>query len=116
MAGVAPAILLAAVSLVIGSIAARLRKYPSREAASFNTKLRATGRASWALMMPVIIIGGIRFGLLTVTESAALAVLYALFVCFFVFRWVTLRQLPKLLFRPSRPTAVIFFLLAPPDP
>src|SRR5437764_146398 len=79
MAGVVPAILMALGFLVVCSIVARYRKYPSREAVGWKIKVRATGRASWALMMPVIIIGGIRFGVLTVTESAALAALYALF-------------------------------------
>jgi tripartite ATP-independent transporter DctM subunit len=74
MAGVVPAILLAAGFLVICSIVARYRKYPSREPVNFAAKLRATGNASWALMMPLIVIGGIRFGLLTVTESAAVGV------------------------------------------
>jgi len=116
MAGVVPAILFALGFLVICSIVARYRKYPSREAVDVKTKLRATGRASWALMMPVIIIGGIRFGVLTVTESAALAVLYALFVAFFIYRGIKLRELPKLIYHAGRSTAIILFLLAAAGP
>jgi tripartite ATP-independent transporter DctM subunit len=116
MAGVIPAILLAAGFMVVCSIVARYRNYPRREAASLALKLRATGRASWALMMPVIIIGGIRFGWLTVTESAAVAVLYALFVCLFVYRGITFKQLPKLFFSAGRSTALILFLLAAAGP
>ncbi|HTT38430.1 MAG TPA: TRAP transporter large permease [Burkholderiales bacterium] len=116
MAGVLPAILLAAGFLVICSIVARYRKYASRERVDFRSKLRATGRASWALMMPVIVIGGIRFGLLTVTESAAVAVLYALVVSFVVYRGITLRQLPRLIFHAGRSTAIILFLLAAAGP
>jgi tripartite ATP-independent transporter DctM subunit len=116
MAGVVPAILLAIGFLIVCSIVARYRKYPSREPVGWKIKARATGRASWALMMPVIIIGGIRFGLLTVTESAALAVLYALFVCFFIYRGITLRELPKLIFHAGRSTALILFLLAAAGP
>jgi tripartite ATP-independent transporter DctM subunit len=116
MAGVFPAIILALGFLVVCSIVARFRKYPSRDAVSWATRVRATGRASWALMMPVIIIGGIRFGLLTVTESAALAVLYAGFVSFFVYRGIKLRQLPKLILTAGRSTAIILFLLAAAGP
>ncbi len=116
MAGVLPAILLAIGFLVVCSIVAHYRKYPSREAVDWATKVRATGRASWALMMPVIIIGGIRFGVLTVTESAALAALYALFVCFFIYRGIKLRQLPKLFYSAGRSTALILFLLAAAGP
>jgi tripartite ATP-independent transporter DctM subunit len=116
MAGVVPAIILALGFLVICSIVARYRNYPSREAVDWKMKVRATGRASWALMMPVIIIGGIRFGVLTVTESAAVAALYALFVCFFIYRGISLRQLPKLIFSAGRSTALILFLLAAAGP
>jgi tripartite ATP-independent transporter DctM subunit len=116
MAGVVPAILLAAGFLVVCSIVAKYRNYPAREAADFKTKIRATGRASWALMMPVIVIGGIRFGLLTVTEAAAVAALYALFVCTAVYRGIKLRELPKLIFSAGRSTAIILFLLAAAGP
>ena len=116
MAGVVPAILLAAGFLVICSIVARYRGYASRERVDFKSKVRATGRASWALMMPVIVIGGIRFGLLTVTESAAVAVLYALVVSFVVYRGITLRQLPRLIFHAGRSTAIVLFLLAAAGP
>jgi TRAP-type transport system large permease protein len=116
MAGVVPAVLLAAGFMVICSIVAKVRNYPRREAADIKVKLRATGRASWALMMPVIIIGGIRFGWLTVTESAAVAVLYALFVCLFIYRGISFRQLPKLIFSAGRSTALILFLLAAAGP
>ena len=116
MAGVLPAILLAAGFLVICSIVARYRKYASRERVDFRSKVRGTARASWALMMPVIVIGGIRFGLLTVTESAAVAVLYALVVSFVVYRGITLRQLPRLIFRAGRSTAIVLFLLAAAGP
>ena len=116
MAGVVPAVLLAAGFLVVCSLVARYRGYPSREAVDFKAKLRATLKASWALMMPVIVIGGIRFGLLTVTESAALAVLYALLVSFFVYRGITLAQLPRLIFHAGRSTAIILFLLAAAGP
>ncbi len=116
MAGVVPAILLAAGFLVVCSIVAGYRSYPSRTPVDFTAKLRATGNASWALMMPVIVVGGIRFGLLTVTESAAVAVLYALLVSFVVYRGITLRQLPKLIFHAGRSTAIVLFLLAAAGP
>lgn len=116
MAGVVPAILLATGFLVICSIVARYRKYPSRQPVDLKEKVRATGHASWALMMPVIVIGGIRFGLLTVTESAAMAVLYALIVSLVVYRGLTLRQLPKLIFHAGRSTAIVLFLLAAAGP
>ena len=116
MAGVVPAFLLAGGFLVVCTLVAHRRKYAARDVVSLATKLQATGRASWALMMPVIIIGGIRFGWLTVTEAAAVAVLYAFLVCFFIYRGVTLRELPKLFFSAGRSSAVVLFLLAAAGP
>ncbi len=67
-------------------------------------RLRATGRAGWALLMPVIILGGIRFGVFTPTEAAVVAAVYALFVGMFIYRELklarSLRRVPAR--RPRR--------------
>ena len=116
MAGIVPGLLLAAGFLAICSIIARLRSYPAREPVNLRGKVRATGRAGWALMMPVIIIGGIRFGWVTDTEAAVVAVLYALSVSLFIYRGVKPGELPKLLSQAGRSTAVVLFLLAAAGP
>lgn len=116
MAGVVPGLMLAGGFLLICTIVAGLRKYPIPEPIPFKGKVRATSRAGWALMMPVIIIGGIRFGLVTDTEAAAVAVLYSLLVSLFVYRGLRVRELPKLLSDAGRSTAVILFLLAAAGP
>jgi tripartite ATP-independent transporter DctM subunit len=116
MAGIVPGLLLAAGFMVICSVVAKLRDYPSRPPVSWPAKAKATGRAGWALLMPVIIIGGIRFGLTTDTEAAVVAVLYALGVSLFVYRGLKLRELPKLLADAGRSTGVILFLLAAAGP
>lgn len=116
MAGVMPGLLLALGFLVICSIVARVRNYPAAPAMPLRNKLNATGRAGWALMMPVIIIGGIRFGLTTDTEAAAVAVTYSLLVSLLIYRGLRLRELPRLLADAGRSTAVILFLLAAAGP
>ncbi|HEX7952993.1 MAG TPA: TRAP transporter large permease, partial [Burkholderiales bacterium] len=116
MAGIVPGLLLAAGFMVVCSAVARLRNYPSRPAVPWRGKAAATGRAGWALLMPVIIIGGIRFGLVTDTEAAAVAVIYSLLVSIFIYRGIGLRELPRLLFESGRSTAVILFLLAAAGP
>jgi tripartite ATP-independent transporter DctM subunit len=98
------------------SIVARVRNYPSRPSVPWKGKARATGRAGWALLMPLIILGGIRFGLVTDTEAAAVAVLYALLVSLFVYRGIKLGEMPKLLSEAGRSTAIILFLLAAAGP
>lgn len=116
MAGILPGFLLAGGFLIICSVIGKVRGYPSRPAVSLAGKLRATGRAGWALMMPLIIIGGIRFGFTTDTEAAAVAVLYSLVVSLFVYRGIRLGELPKLLAEAGKSTAIILFLLAAAGP
>jgi tripartite ATP-independent transporter DctM subunit len=116
MAGIVPGVLLAAGFLVICSIVARKRDYPRMARTTVRERGRATLNAGWALMMPLIIIGGIRFGLVTDTEAAAVAALYALAVGFFVYRGIRLRELPELLSSSAKSTGTILFLLAAAGP
>jgi tripartite ATP-independent transporter DctM subunit len=116
MAGIVPGLLLAAGFLAICTVMARVRDYPRLPRATLAARGTATLRAGWALMMPVIIIGGIRFGLVTDTEAAAVAALYALAVGFLVYRSIKLRELPELLAAAGRSTGTILFLLAAAGP
>lgn len=116
MAGIVPGLMLALGFMVICSLVARARNYPSRAPVSLRGKMSATGRAGWALLMPVIIIGGIRFGVVTDTEAAVVAVIYALLISLFIYRGIRTKELPKLLFEAGRSSAVILFLLAAAGP
>jgi len=116
MSGIGPGILLAAGFLVICTITASARRYPRSAASTMADRFRATGRAGWALMMPIIIIGGIRMGLTTDTEAAAVAVVYALAVSLLIYRELRLRELPKILKTVGRSSATILFLLAAAGP
>jgi tripartite ATP-independent transporter DctM subunit len=68
--------------------------------------------AGWALMMPVIILAGLRFGIFTPTEAGVVAAAYALFVGTFVYRELTPRLLYDALLAAGRLTAVIMLLVA----
>lgn len=68
--------------------------------------------AGWALMMPVIILAGLRFGIFTPTEAGVVAAAYALFVGLFVYRELTARALYDALLAAGRLTAVIMLLVA----
>ena len=65
-----------------------------------------------AMVMPVIILGGIMGGLVTPTEGAAIAVFYALVLGAFVFRTVKLRDIVEMLVRTARVTGVVFLIIA----
>ncbi len=116
MSGIIPGILLALGFLVICSIVARIRKYPRPEPVSWIQRRVSTQRAAWALMMPLIVIFGIRFGVVTDTEAAAVAALYALLVSLFIYRSIRFTELPSLLAQAGKSAAVILFLLAAAGP
>ena len=69
-------------------------------------------RSFWALGMPVLILGGIYSGLFTATESAAVSVLYAIFVESFIYKELSLKKLFYIAEKSAVSTAIIFVLLA----
>ena len=73
---------------------------------------KATWQASWALMMPVIILGGIYGGVFTPTEASAVAVFYALIVGLVIYREIKLKDLYTILRKSLMSSAVIMFIIA----
>ena len=72
----------------------------------------ATRQALWALVLPVVIVGGLKFGIFTPTEAAVIAAVYSLFVGLVVYREIKPRQLFHLFYRAAETTAVIMFLVS----
>lgn len=66
----------------------------------------------WALLMPIIILGGIYTGIFTPTEAAAVAVFYGLVIGLFVYRELKLKEIPGILSKSAVGTAVIVIILA----
>ena len=73
---------------------------------------RATLQAGWALLMPVIILGGIYGGVFTPTEASAVAVFYALVVGMVIYREIKLKDLFAILRKSAISSAVIMFIIA----
>lgn len=95
MAGILPGVLVAVV-LVSYNIFHSLRAGGSRltEDCSWSAKLEAIKEAKWALLLPVVVLGGIYSGIVTPTESAALAAFYGLVLSVFVYKELSLSRLP----------------------
>ncbi|HEY8906795.1 MAG TPA: TRAP transporter large permease subunit, partial [Rhodoferax sp.] len=74
--------------------------------------LKATLKAFWALLMPIIIIGGMKTGVFTPTEAAVVAAFYALVISLFVHREMKLSQVHGVLVRAAKTTAIVMFLCA----
>ena len=79
---------------------------------SMRERLVETRNAGWALVLPVVIIGGLKVGWFTPTEAAVIAAAYSLFVGVFIYREIKIRELFGLMYRAAETTAVIMFLVA----
>ncbi|MDX6804910.1 TRAP transporter large permease subunit [Terrihabitans rhizophilus] len=112
MAGIAPALMMAGTLFVVWSWIARKENVPVEERASWGDCFRAIVDAFWALLMPVIIIGGLRAGLFTPTETAVVAAVYALIIGLFVYRGLRVSDLPAVFIASAKTTAVVMFLVA----
>jgi tripartite ATP-independent transporter DctM subunit len=116
LGGVVPALLLCAGYMVICAIVARRRNYVARERSTWPERARVTRGSIWALLMPVLIIGGIRSGAITVTEAAGMICVYALIVGLVIYRDLKIKDLPGVFYGAGRTSAVILFLLAAAGP
>jgi tripartite ATP-independent transporter DctM subunit len=112
MAGIVPGLMLAIALLITWQIVAGKDDVATLPKQNWNERLQATGRAGWALLMPVIILGGIRFGVFTPTEAAVVAAVYALFVGMFIYRELKIADLYGVLLRAAKTTSVVLFLVA----
>lgn len=113
IAGIIPGILLA---LAMSTTAYRTsRRYGygrPRPRATLREVGIATRRAALSLTIPVIVVGGIRFGYFTPTEAGAVAVAVAFVLGFFIYRELKLSQLPPLLLRTAVDTGVIMLIIS----
>jgi tripartite ATP-independent transporter DctM subunit len=75
-------------------------------------RLRAGVDGVWALLMPLAIIGGLKFGVFTPTEAGVVACVYAFVVGAFIYRELPIKQLYPLLVSAAKSTAVVVFLIA----
>ena len=88
------------------------RNYPRGTPLSLATIWRTLKSASWGLMTPVIILGGIFSGIFTPSEAAVVAVNYALLVSLFVYRDLCLADIYRILIRSAITTSVIMLVIA----
>jgi tripartite ATP-independent transporter DctM subunit len=88
------------------------RNYGTRQSFSLKRVWASLKEAVWALGAPVIVLGGILSGIVTVTEAAALAVFYALLVAMAINRQIKWKDMPGLLIRSQVVAATILFIIA----
>lgn len=112
MAGIAPGILMGVALIVVWAILAPGMRVTPQPKSSWRQRSKALTDGLWGLMLPVIIIGGLRGGIFTPTEAAVVAAAYALFVSLFIYREIGPGDLLKLLISSAETTSIVLFLTA----
>ncbi len=111
IAGIIPGLMLAGLLLLVTWVVAKKRNYPRMPRASFKEMLLAFRESVWGLFLIVVVIGGIYSGIFTPTEAAAMSAAYAFFVSVFVYKDLTLKQVPKVLLDSANLSAMILYII-----
>ncbi|UZJ79491.1 TRAP transporter large permease subunit [Fictibacillus sp. KU28468] len=112
MAGIVPGVMLAVGLCVTWGIVAHKDKVQVQPRKSMKEIMISVRKGFWALLLPVIIIGGLRGGIFTPTEAAVVAAVYALFVGLVIYRELKVSELFTILVRAAKMTSVVMFLVA----
>jgi tripartite ATP-independent transporter DctM subunit len=119
-AGIIPGILMMAFLMATTSITSRIKRYdpPRRDAPplSFRELFENLKDSIWALLFPIILIVGIRFGVFTPSESGAFAVVYALIVGKFVYKELTWTNFKQALLTTIKDNGAIMLIIAMSGP
>lgn len=112
MSGIVPGLLIGAGLMLVAYRVAVKRGYPTEERLSNAEKWQRFKNAIWAILMPLIIIVGIRGGIFTPTEGGVVASVYGLLVGMFIYKELKPKDLPKILGDAVISTASVSFLIA----
>ena len=111
-AGILPGILIGFSLICVATFISWKNGYSSTATFSVSGTWKAFKRSLLALGAPIIILGGILFGIFTATESAAIAVVYALVVGMFVYRKIKIKDLMPLFINGAITSAIVMFIIA----
>ncbi len=111
VAGIIPGLLLGFGLGIVSYFISVKRQHPKEERLPLREVIRSFFGAFWAILMTVIIIGGIIGGFFTPTEAAMVAVFYAIIIGFFVYKELKLHMLPKIFYDSAVTTASLMVLV-----
>ncbi|WP_257993563.1 TRAP transporter large permease [Cupriavidus pauculus] len=112
LAGIAPGAMMALTLAATWYVCARKEDLAPVEAFSARRLLRALREGIWALVLPVVIIGGMKIGAFTPTEAAVVAVVYAMVVGRLVYGELSMRKVPDLIVTAAKTSSTVLFLVA----
>lgn len=109
--GIVPGLMMGAALMITWSITTRNEDLAVAPRAGAAERWAALRDGVWALIMPILIIGGIRSGIVTPTEAAVVAAVYAILVSMLIYREMTWKMLFHTLISAGRSTAMVMFLV-----
>ncbi len=112
LAGIVPGILMGVAIGLTWWWVAKKENVPAGPRVSMPDRLKITAEGGFALALPVLIIGGMKFGVFTPTEAAVVAAVYSFVVGMFIYRELKFKALYKLILAAGKTTAVVMFLVA----
>lgn len=112
LAGIAPGIMMGVALALVWWWRSSKSQMAMTEKATKSEIWQSLKEGAWALLLPVIIVGGFRSGIFTPTEAGAVAAMYSLFVALFVYREMKVRDLFEVLFAAAETTAIVMLLVA----
>jgi len=112
ISGIVPGLIMGAALVLAWTWALRKIDIQGEPPVPMLERFKITARAVWALIMPLIIIGGMKSGIFTPTEAAVVAAFYALIISLFVHREMQISEVTGVLVRAAKTTAVVMFLCA----
>ena len=112
LAGIVPGLLMGLSIAITWYLVANKEDIVAPPKATWPERIQALKESTWALVLPIIVIVGLKFGVFTPTEAAVVAAVYALLVSTLVYRELSLKQLYGVFASAAKTTAVIMFLTA----
>ena len=110
LSGIVPGLIMGCFLIVAWWTIARKFQLASGARTPWGVRFKTLLHSFWALMMPVIILGGLKGGIFTPTEAAVVAAVYALFVSMVVYREMSWSRLYEVFLAAAKTTAVVMFL------
>ena len=111
MAGVIPGIMLAAMLGFTTWYRARRFDYPRQPKASWGVRWKALRESIWGLLLIVIVMGGIYTGMFTPTEAAAMSAVWAFICAVFIYKDLTLKDVPRVLLSSANMSAMLLYII-----
>jgi C4-dicarboxylate transporter, DctM subunit len=111
MGGMVPGVLFSIFAMIISFFICRKQGVGAPKRFSWRELFQRTREGIWALLAPVVILGGIIFGVFTPTEAAAVGVLYALFVGFVIHKELKIKDMPQIILESAGTTAIVMLMV-----